>query len=124
MDMNQAKTSILEMARGAFTERVDYEMAKIVDNIMDANTIATKKRKLVVAIEFLPDNERSNISVSFEAKSTLVPAAPARTTLYVAGDNSSGEVQIVEMVPQVPGQVGIDGAEQESPAVLKVIKLA
>ncbi len=124
MDINQAKTSILQMARGAFLERVDYEMAKIVDNILDVNTVATKKRKLVVAIEFLPDNDRSNIGVTFEAKSTLVPAAAARTTLYVAGDNSSGEVQIVEMVPQVPGQVSMDGTEQESPAVLKIIKLA
>lgn len=43
---NRAEKSILEMARGGFLERVDYEMAKILANIMDPNTKATGKRKL------------------------------------------------------------------------------
>jgi len=29
------KKSILEMARGGFLEQVDYEMAKVIDNILD-----------------------------------------------------------------------------------------
>ena len=43
MDVNQK--SILEMARGAFQERADYEMSRIVDNILDANTKADATRK-------------------------------------------------------------------------------
>lgn len=30
--MENAKKSILEMARGGFMELVDYEMAKVIDN--------------------------------------------------------------------------------------------
>ena len=30
--------SVLEMARGAIAERADYEMARIIENIMDVNT--------------------------------------------------------------------------------------
>lgn len=112
------------MARGAFQERVDYEMVKVIDNILDANTVADKKRKLTVSIVFTPDNDRSNIGVAFEVKSTLVPAAPAVTSLYVAGENSTGEIQVVEMVPQVPGQMSMDGQEQEAPAMLKLVKMA
>ena len=41
MTENQ-KQSILDMARGAIKERTDYEMAKIIDNILDVNTNATK----------------------------------------------------------------------------------
>lgn len=122
--MENRKKSILEMARGAFQERVDYEMVKVIDNILDANTVADKKRKLNVSIVFTPDNDRSNIGVAFEVKSTLVPAAPAVTSLYVAGENSTGEVQVVEMVPQVPGQMSMDGQEQEAPAMLKLVKMA
>ena len=118
------KRSILEMARGAFQERVDYEMAKVIDNILDANTIATKKRKLSVTLEFTPDNERCNIGVSFEVKSTLAPSSPAKTSLYIAGAPESGEVQVVEMLPQIPGQMSIDGKEQDAPAMLKIIKFA
>lgn len=122
--MADNKKSILEMARGAFLERVDYEMAKVFDNILDVNTVAEKKRKLTVSIVFAPDNDRQNIGVAFEVKSALVPAAPAVTSLYVAGENSTGEVQVVEMVPQVPGQMSLDGQEQEAPATLKLVKMA
>lgn len=38
--------SILQMARGAFQERVDLEMAKVIDNILDPNTKPAQKRKL------------------------------------------------------------------------------
>ena len=32
---------------------------------------------------------------------------------------ADGEVAVVEMVPQIPGQIGMDGGEQERPKVLK-----
>lgn len=117
------KKSIMEMGRGAFTERVDYEMAKVIENILDANTKATAKRKITVTLEFSPDDDRENISVNVTAKSTLAPTNAARTNLFVCG-NEIGEVAVVEMVPQVPGQQTMDGGEQEAPATLKVIKFA
>jgi len=115
------KKSILEMARGAMLERVDYEMSRIVDNILDANTKATAKRKLTITMEFQPDDERTNITTNVTAKSSLVPTNPVRTSLYISGETATGEMQVVEMVPQVPGQMGMDGGEQEAPATLKLI---
>lgn len=120
----QDKKSILQMARGAFMERVDLEMAKVIDNIQDANTKPTAKRKLTLTIEFQPDDDRQNIAVGFTVKPSLAPMVPARTTLWVAGENGTGECTVVEMVPQVPGQMSIDGGEQEPPASLKIIKIS
>ena len=40
--------SILQMGRGAFAERADYEMRKVIDNILDPNTKATAKRKITL----------------------------------------------------------------------------
>lgn len=40
------RESILQMGRGAFAERADYEMRKVIDNILDLNTKATAKRKI------------------------------------------------------------------------------
>ena len=34
--MSENTKSIMQMAKGAFLERIDYEMAKIMDNILDA----------------------------------------------------------------------------------------
>ncbi len=116
--------SILQMAKGAFQERVDLEMSKIIENILDPNTKPTQKRKLTMTIEFAPDDSRTDIAVNVVVKSNLAPTVPARTSLYIAGDNSTGECQVVEMVPQIPGQVSLDGPEQEAPATLKIIKFA
>lgn len=116
MNESQQK-SILQMARGAIQERADYEMSRLLANILDANTSPTAKRKLTITLELKPDDQRQNISVSVTAKSALAPTSPVVTSLFVAdGDN------VVEMVPQIPGQFGIDGSEQETPPTLKLIK--
>lgn len=116
MNANTQK-SILQMARGAILERADYEMTRLIDNIIDPNTPATAKRKLTLTLELKPDDNRQTIMVSCSAKSALAPTSPVVTTLYVA----DGET-VVEMAPQIPGQMTVDGAEQEAPATLKVVK--
>jgi hypothetical protein len=42
--------------------------------------------------------------------------------LYVAGENSEGIPQIVEMTPHSPGQLDMFGGEQEPSALLRVIR--
>lgn len=118
MNDNQKK-SILQMARGAILERADYETTRIMENILDVNTKATAKRKLTITLEFIPDDERQTVVINCVAKSNLAPTNPVITSLYVADDDN-----VVEMVPQIPGQFAIDEAEQEEPPVLKLIKMA
>lgn len=112
------RASILEMSNGAILERVDREIGPVIDNILDPNTDPVKKRKLTVTLELKPDSERRTIQVMTTAKSTLVPTTPIVTNLYIAG-GLGGELEVVEMVPQTPGQLSISGTEQESPKLLK-----
>lgn len=116
-DESYSKKSILQMARGAIQERADYEITKILDNVLDPNTSATAARKLTITLTLKPDDTRQNIAVGVVAKSALAPTNPVTTALYVADQET-----IVEMVPQVPGQLGMDGSEEEAPPVLKLIK--
>ena len=51
MNETNNRDSIMRMARGAFEERVDYEMDKVIQNILDPNTKATAKRKITLTIE-------------------------------------------------------------------------
>ncbi|MEG1753642.1 MAG: hypothetical protein RR234_06980 [Christensenella sp.] len=112
--------SILEMASGAIKERADYEMKRILDNILDINTAPTKKRTLTLTVDVVPDSERTQLNISVTAKSKLEPTNPVSTALYITGDQN-GEVCAVEMVPQIPGQINILGAEQERPAMLRLL---
>lgn len=111
--------SVLDMARGAFKEVTDYEVTKAIGNILDPNTSATAARKITVTLTLKPDDTRQNIAVSCVAKSTLAATNPVTTSLYVADEES-----IVEMVPQIPGQLAVDAGEQEAPPMLKLIHTA
>lgn len=114
MNEQNQRDSIMSMARGAFEERVDYEMDKVIQNILDPNTKATAKRKITLTIELTPDDERRTIGVQVTAKSTLAATNPVATALYVTSDGN-GELVVAEMVPQVPGQMNMDGTQQEAP---------
>lgn len=90
--------SMLDMANGAIKERVDVEMPKIIRNIMDVNTNATKPRKMTLTLTFTPDEQRQVIATKCEIKSSLQPTNPVTTSLYIG--EFAGEVQAVEMKPQ------------------------
>lgn len=57
------KKSVLEMAMGAITEITDYEVERVVANIMDPNTAATAKRKITITLTFAPDDYRQQIGI-------------------------------------------------------------
>lgn len=113
------RTSILQMAQGAFQERADLEMNRVIDNILDPNTKANAKRKIVMTIELTPDSKRQQIHVSVSAQSKLAPVEPAQTALCFVGDEN-GEMQVAEMVPQIPGQIDMGGNEQTAPRILRI----
>ena len=91
-----------------------------MDNILDVNTEAKKKRQLVITVDFLPSGDRSQVAITATAKSKLLPNNAIQTTLFVGADSSTGEIQAVEMVPQIPGQQSFDGEMQEEPKILRI----
>lgn len=109
--------SILQMANGGFMERVDYEMPAMIKNILDPNTDAKAKRELTIKMRFLVDETRQKVVVEFTSKPTFAPTKPLTTYLSVFDEET-----IVEMTPQIPGQFGLDGGEQEAAPHLKLIK--
>lgn len=113
------RSSILQMAQGAIQERVDYEVSRIVDNILDVNTEPTVKRKVVLTIELIPDEHRRVITMKASAKSTLAPTTPIASSLMITSDGL-GEMVVAEITPQVPGQMNMSGEEQEAPKILKI----
>lgn len=116
---NDARSSLLSMAKGAIQEMVDYEVSRAVENILDMNTEANVKRKVVLTVEMIPDDDRQVVSISASAKSKLAPVVSVGTSLVITADGN-GELVLKEVVPQVPGQIGMNGNEQETPKILKI----
>lgn len=107
--------SILEMREGAFLELCDREVANVMENIRDVNTKPTAKRVITIKLVFVPTEDRANVGVDFKVESKLAPAQNVSTWLYDSGDS------VVELTPAVPGQMTIDGSEQERPPHLRLI---
>lgn len=114
------RESILRMAAGAIEEKVDYEVSRVIDNILDPNTTPNAKRKISISLVFTPDSERKHISLSASATSKLCPADPVNTSMCITTDGN-GELVVAEMVPHIPGQIDMDGNEQEEPKLLRFV---
>ena len=109
---------------GAILERVDYEMGRVLENVLDPNTKATAKRKITVGLELVPSADRKTITVLTTAKAALVPTDPVTTSHFITSAPNTGEMVVAEMVPQVPGQIFMDGDEQGQPKILKFARQA
>lgn len=115
-----SRKKILEMARGALMERADYELSRIVENIMDINTPATKKRKLTVTLDLEPDEDRSMITISASAKSTLVPTSPVKSAFWVEADENGVPV-MREMLAESPDQTIMGEVEDRAQPVIAML---
>lgn len=114
--------SILEMARGAIMERVDIEMPKIIENIMDPNTKATKPRELTVTLVLTPDDSRQIVALDSTIKAKVQPYNPIRTNLYITDAADGDGYTVLEMTPDTPGQMRMFGQEEEAPAIMRLYK--
>lgn len=103
------KKSVLEMAMGAIVEIVDYEVGRVIANIQDPNTSAEAKRKITLTLTFAPDDRRERIEMDAQAKTTLCLTR-----------SRDGELLLAEMLPQVPGQIDMDGGAAPSPAIANI----
>lgn len=67
------KIDLSKIANTALQEKVDKELEKVLDNILDLNTKANAVRKLTITLAMSTDDERTVVTTSMEVKSTLAP---------------------------------------------------
>lgn len=113
------KKSILQMAHGAIEERVDIEMARIIENILNENTKPETKRKLTLELAFEPNEDRSMVTVSAVAKAALAPLRSVGTALAL-GLDKEGTPVTVEAKADLPGQTNLFESEN-MPVELNIV---
>ena len=123
MNEQNRSDSLLEMASGAILERVDYEAARVAENIEDPNTDWKRKRKIQITLVFEASADRETVQMETEVKTTLAPMMPVSTSLYMVRDDQ-GDPMIVEAVRQTPGQLDMDGGEAEEPKIVQLHRKA
>ena len=116
----KSKKQILEMARGALMERANYELERIVENILDPNTPAAKKRKLTVTLELLPDEDRRMIQISATAKSALMATTPIQAAFWLSTDDNWIPV-MQELIADTPDQTILPEVEEQAQPVIAIL---
>lgn len=94
------------VAEGALLEKANQAMQKIIENIMDPNTDATKTRKLTMTVTLKPNENRDLAPAVIDVKTTLAPTKGVNTN-FILGEDSAGATG-AEMKSGIPGQMFID----------------
>lgn len=71
--MKYVGVKLSELNEGSLQERFEYELTKVAENVMDANTDPEKKRKINITMTIMADEQRDQLFIDSEVKSTLVP---------------------------------------------------
>lgn len=106
----QINFQLSEIAEGGLQEKFDHEIKRVIDNILNPNTDAKRKRKVNITISLTPSENRDTVNIDTEVKSTLVPENGVSTTLLV-GRDAKQQLAANELKSGTPGQtfIGDDG---------------
>lgn len=106
MDKKTIKLDLSAIGEGGLQEKVDKELEKVFDNILDPNTDSKTARKLTITLTMKPDDSRQTVSTAMEVKSQLAPQKGVATTVLVG--QKDGKVYANELKSTVPGQTYFD----------------
>lgn len=99
--------NLSQISDGGLQEKFDREIQQVFANVQDLNTEATKKRKVVVTIEFIPDDSRETVNLNSSIKTTLAPQVAVSSTMLTGIDNQ-GRIVAKELKSGLKGQMFLD----------------
>ena len=101
------KINLSKIANTALQEKVDKELEKVLENILDLNTEAKATRKVTITLTMSTDDERTVVKTGMEVKSNLAPQKGVATTVIVGRDDT-GKIHANELKSGIPGQTYFD----------------
>lgn len=93
--------SLVNIGGGAAVEKFDYELERVVKNLLDPNT-TDAKRTITLKVKFKPQKGREACDIEIECSSTEAPCEAYETMAYL-GLGRSGKPEIYESNPQQMG---------------------
>ena len=110
--MKRQPINLETLMDGELSERVNEALMDAVVNMMDPNTDTKKKRRVIITIDLLPDDDRRVAGVSASVTTKLAPPTPAKTYLAM-GVSERGEIEVAEYDGQIRGQMSLADFEDE-----------
>lgn len=91
--------SLDSLGGGAAVERFNYELARVLNNIVDINTNPTAVRTVTLTLKIKPNEERNFAINDIAVSSKLAPIKPVTTSMHIS-EGIAGNVRATEFNPQ------------------------
>ena len=91
--------NLLHLADGEIVDKLNRELERVAQNIIDKNTDPKKERKITLSISFKPNENRDQINTVISAKTSLV-SERGIDTLILMGKDSEGQLHLNEVRQQ------------------------
>lgn len=101
------QVDINELSGGALSEKVNIELRKLAENVLDPNTKADAVRTLTIQIKVKPNENRQVGAAEIQVKSQLVPSKGIPTS-FVFDFDREGKPVMAELITGNRNQLIID----------------
>lgn len=91
--------NVLNLADGNIVEKLNRELQKIAQNIIDKNTDPKKERKITLTISFKPNENRDFVVTKISTKTSIAPELGEETQIII-GKDGDGELHLNEVKQQ------------------------
>jgi len=118
------KLSLTNLGKGAAVEKFDHELGEVLTNILDPNTEATAKRRIVLEVTIRPNKDRRMGAVSVSCTSKTAAPVAFNTMAYFGREKGQAEVVAFENNPNQLSFDDIAEAQPENVAALPAKKEA
>ena len=78
--------TLANLGNGAAVEKFEENLQLVIANVLDPNTEAKTKRKIVLEVTLVPDRDRDIGSVLVSCQAKLAPSVSFRTQAYLGKD--------------------------------------
>lgn len=128
--MKNKHIDLATFAGGALQERMNIDVNKVLENVMDPNTDSGKARSVTLKITFKPNEARNVANVTVTSKISVSPAKDLSSSIMIDYDDN-GEIVGRELVSGIKGQSFINedgeiltdvGEKIEDPRSKKVVQ--
>lgn len=108
--------SILDFDGGSIVDKVQHELKKVLENILDVDT-DTKTRTITLKLSLTPDDKRKHITATATASTALRPSHPIKTAMTIM--HNKEELVATELTGVADGQVDMFTGEAREAKIFK-----
>ncbi|WP_281885620.1 replication terminator protein [Paenibacillus sp. YYML68] len=102
--MSNMILSINDIAGGGLAEKLNIELRKVAENVLDPNTKASASRTVTLSIKITPNETRQMASAEINVKSSLAPSKGIPTS-FVFDFDREGKAVMKELLTRDPNQL-------------------